>query len=498
MLVGNQAQRARLQGTTLRWAGSLWLPIGLIVAFGLIVRLVFLTRVPVFLLHDSGGYHLPAWELANGFGFELWPRRTPGYPLFLAGVIKLFGEDLFAIALVQHLIGIGIALLVWALARRLFGPVPALLAGLVVALEGTLLVSEHYVMPETLFTLVLLAAMLSLVCGLDRGGWPWFLAAGLGLGYAALVRPVGLVVLPIFLLATLLGASNPGVVVRRVALVCVGTSLLIVPWVVRNWVVLGSPSLATTMSKSLLARTARHDRGFVYYNPARAAEYMGPRESSARQIIQTAINQRLVPGEIYQRLEDRLRITEREADSLVRGLALQVIAERPVYFVQGSLAFTWDLLQGDPERLRGDWKTQNARLSRDEWDERVEHLLKKPTPAQERDFPATEALVAFVQPSYLGPLLPILAGLGALAAGRTAAGRPALVLAAAALLLILVPATLDGPVPRYRYPSDPIISALAIGSLLWVQAGVSYLRRPIGRAERPGSLYGAVSSAPES
>lgn len=443
---------------------------------GLALRLGFLTRVPVFLLNDSGGYHLPAWDLVNGLGFDLNPRRTPGYPLFLAGIIELAGQDLLAIAFVQHLLGLGAALMVYLIARRLFGAITGLAAGLVVVLEGTLLISEHYVMPETLFTVSVLLALWLLLHLRDEPFGAVAMAAGFVLGVAVLVRPVGLVLAPLALLVAL---ARPGSVRQRAAgalLLLCGLGIVVAPWVVRNWVVQGTPSISSGLSKSLLARTAKHDRGFRFYEPALAESYGDRREAQARQIIQSGINQRLSDGEIHDRLGERLRLTDTEVDRLLRDLIGRVIAERPIYFAQRSAEFTWELLHGEPERLRSDWKTQNARLTRDDWEDRVQHLLRKPTELQEQGFWVSEALVDLVQPSRLGAILPLLGLLGA-AYATVRHGLNGALPALAALVLVTAPATLDGPVPRYRYPADPLVTLLAVGGVVGLIAFVPLIQR---------------------
>jgi 4-amino-4-deoxy-L-arabinose transferase-like glycosyltransferase len=460
--------------------------LAIIVSLGLLLRLAFLTRVPVFLLKDSGGYHLPAWDLANGLGFDLSPRRTPGYPLFLTGLIELGGEDLYVIAFAQHLLGLVVAVLTYVIARRLFGSPVAFVAALIVVLEGTLLVAEHYVMPETLFTVFVLLATLLMLEARARMSVKLALLLGLTVGVAALIRPVGLVLGPIAALALMTGQS--GWTRRTVAIgfVAIGAGLLILPWMGRNAVVHGQASMSTTLPKSLLARTAKHDHGFRFFNQSQADQYPDRREAQARQIIQSAINQRLSDGEIYERLGERLRLTDVEVDRLLRDLTTRVIMEKPVYFIQGSAEFTWDLLVGDVERLRTDWKTQNARLTRDEWEDRVGHLLRKVSPYQETQFPVSEMLVDLVQPSRLGPLLPILAAVGAAMASRRV-GIEGLLPALVSVILIAAPATLDGPVPRYRYPVDPLITLLAAGSVWAAIALVHAARRqrfalPQGRA----------------
>ncbi|HEX3244494.1 MAG TPA: glycosyltransferase family 39 protein [Chloroflexota bacterium] len=440
-----------------------------ILALGLLLRLAFLTRVPVFLLRDSGGYHLPAWDLVNGLGFDISPRRTPGYPIFLAGLIEFGGEDLYVIALAQHLLGLLVAGLTYIIGRRLFSPPIAFVAALLVSLEGTLLVAEHYVMPETVFTVFVLLSTWLMLRARDRSSWRLTFAVGLSIGIATLIRPVGLVLGPVAVLALLFTHTAWTRRAMTIGILAAGVGLIVLPWLARNAIVLGQPSMSTTLPKSLLARTAKHDHGFTFFNQAQAEQYGDRREAQARQIIQSAINQRLSDGEIYDRLSERLRLSEPEVDRLLRDLTTQVIRQRPIYFVQGSAGFVWELLVGDVEHLRTDWKTQNARLSRDEWEDRVGHLLRKASPLQEAEFPTSEALVDLVQPSRLGPILPILAGLGALlAVGRV--GLYGLIPALVPLLLITVPATLDGPVARYRYPADPLMMLLAVGSLTAVAA----------------------------
>jgi hypothetical protein len=462
----------------------MWLHLALICLIGLVLRLAFLTRVPVFLLNDSGGYHLPAWDLVHGLGFDLNARRTPGYPLFLAGVIWLGGEDLLAIAFTQHLLGLVVPVLTYVIGRRLFGTAVALIAGGIVSLEGTLLVAEHYLMPETLFTIVVLVTIWLLLRMRDKPIVPTAIALGGAIGLAMLVRPVGMVLIPVALLAALMRPVPIKQRVRGTLLVLVGLAIVVSPWLIRNWVVQGSPSLSNQLPKSLLARTARHDRGYKYYEPARADSYGDPQETQARQIIQSAINQRLSIREMTDRLGARLRLTETEVNRLLRDLVPRVIAERPVYFAQRSLEFTWILIQGDEERLRGDWKTQNARLTRDEWQDRVEHLLRKPTDLQEQGFGVSEAMVNFVQPSRIGVLLPLLAFLGATYA-TIRYGMSGALPTLAALVLVVAPATLDGPVPRYRYPVDPLFTLLAVGGIASLLAALQIIQRRWSTLKRP-------------
>ena len=122
--------------------------------------------------------------------------RTVGYSLFLRVLEPLHSLTLVTGA--QHLMGLGIAIIVYALARR--SEVPrgwATAATLPVLLDGFEIEDEHMVMPEALFTFLIALAML-LVLLRDRVAWPAALAAGLLAGYAADVRSEGLPILILF------------------------------------------------------------------------------------------------------------------------------------------------------------------------------------------------------------------------------------------------------------------------------------------------------------
>src|SRR4051812_20499440 len=156
----------------------------------LALRLAFLYRVPVLLTGDSQSHFLPGFDLVHGNDFNPDIRRPPGYALFAAATMLVFGEDLRVLAFAQQVLGAATALLAYGLGRVTFGRAGGWIAGLLVALNGALIVSGQSIMTETLFTFVLLATLLLLLQAGRSGRWIWALLAGLLLGVAALVRPV--------------------------------------------------------------------------------------------------------------------------------------------------------------------------------------------------------------------------------------------------------------------------------------------------------------------
>src|SRR5688572_13119464 len=217
----------------------------IVVLVAIVVRTRFLSAgPPTFVTPDSDDYLWPGYALASGLGFEPELRRTPLYPIFIGAVLAT-GGDLATLAAVQHGLGVVTAGLTYGLGRIAFGNVAGrasgLLAGLMVALSGPLVIYEHYLMSEALFTLTLTLALLALVVALRRPSARWLLAAGGAVALAGLARPIGQAVVPIalglpFLLA--LPAWRTGL--RRVGLVAVGIVLVMAPWTIRNLALHGS------------------------------------------------------------------------------------------------------------------------------------------------------------------------------------------------------------------------------------------------------------------
>ena len=82
--------------------------------------------------------------------------------------------------------------LVWLLGRRWFGEPAGLLAVLMVAAAPMAIQAAHFYTVDGLFTLLVLAALVSLLHGLDRDDLRWFLATGALAGLAGAVRLAGL------------------------------------------------------------------------------------------------------------------------------------------------------------------------------------------------------------------------------------------------------------------------------------------------------------------
>jgi Dolichyl-phosphate-mannose-protein mannosyltransferase len=164
------------------------LPFALLLLAGAVLRvLTWRAYRPALLFPDSRAY------LMGALNETLQPSRPSGYSVFLWPFLELGG--LATITLLQHLLGLAMAAAIYLLLLRL--RVVAWLAALATApllLDSMQLVLEQYVMADTLFQALVLAACLLLLWR-RRSSVPLMLAAGMALGLAATVRGAGFLLL---------------------------------------------------------------------------------------------------------------------------------------------------------------------------------------------------------------------------------------------------------------------------------------------------------------
>jgi hypothetical protein len=165
---------------------------------GVLIRLVVCWGYrPALLFYDSAGY------LARAEDLQLSTVRPLGYSLVLWPFRQLAPGTLVPIPVFQHLLGVALAVAVYAfLVRRGLPEWGATLATLPLLFDPLQLVLEHYVLSDVVFAALLLAACLLLLWNPRPGLWP-VLAAGLAIGSSAIVRGAGSFLLVVFLVAVL-------------------------------------------------------------------------------------------------------------------------------------------------------------------------------------------------------------------------------------------------------------------------------------------------------
>lgn len=195
---------------------------------------------------DPARYLGYAREIAAGNGMTepLTQAPTayypPGYPWFL-GIItwvsKPFTDEPWLVAgLVQALLGTASIALVASVAKRLAGPIAAIVGAVLFALYPNLIFHTGALLGETLYNFLFLAFLALL---LSR---PWdaafssarILGCGILLGLAVMVRPISLAVIPVVVLCWLWSRKDHRVTLRFTLVLLIGVIACIVPWTVRN------------------------------------------------------------------------------------------------------------------------------------------------------------------------------------------------------------------------------------------------------------------------
>jgi 4-amino-4-deoxy-L-arabinose transferase-like glycosyltransferase len=185
---------------------------------------------------------------------------SPGYPLFLAAVIKLseaLSVDAYnLILLCQVLLGVGTLIICYLLAKTFLPGFWALLPPGLVAISPHLVSSGSYVLTETLFGFTLILALYVLVRAVACKRRLYWFYSGVIFGVAYLVNPVSLLLAP--LLAAFLVFSAAGKApeddkrqhVRNIAVLVVPLIIIVGSWSIRS--AISVPSDQPTASSRLL------------------------------------------------------------------------------------------------------------------------------------------------------------------------------------------------------------------------------------------------------
>lgn len=260
---------------------SRWRRVPLILTVALILRLgMGLPALDAALYSDELIFHRLAANLASGAGYVFVPGgpptawRPPLWPAVMAALYRVTGPSPTAARLLQMVLG---TLLVWLVIRLAAALRPAddrvpAIAGWWAALSPTLLYHSHCLFSETLFGLCCGAGLLGLLRLERDGGWPAAAGAGLGLGLACLVRGTSTLLFVPLACGWLLccGPRPPTRGLAAAAVVGLVAALVVLPWTVRNYQVLGGLALVDTNGPRNLLM-GNHERT-PFWRPWEAAE----------------------------------------------------------------------------------------------------------------------------------------------------------------------------------------------------------------------------------
>lgn len=389
--------------------------------------------------NDAFEYDLYAQSIAAGDGY---PRtiyllqggptavRGPGYPFLLGGVYALTGDSLTAGRLMGAALGALAVLLLYLVARRIWGRRIALVAASLAAVFPPFVLLSRDLLSESLFIVLVLGAILCVLDFRRSGGMlRWAVAAGLLCGLAALTRNTGVVLAAVIALGVWTGRprwSARSLAAPAAVLAC--AALVIAPWTVRNATEFGrfipittSPGIASggTYNESSFEDSGTHG---AWRDP------------------------QIVP--IFTPLFTTPGIDEGTVDATLRREAREFAWEHPGYVAETS---AWNLLRM--------FEIADGSV--------VDHLGRVVDDRGIGSAVSTADRVALALAAVLA-----LFGVLAIARTRRAGGRHRI--PAGPLFLWLVPILMIATaipiagLPRYRLPADPFLLILAAIGAVWV------------------------------
>jgi hypothetical protein len=466
----------------------------------ILARLALQLFAPVLINKDSVSYFLPGWDLAHGLGFTPDYRRAPLYSWSIAGALKLLGDHVSSVSLMQHALGIVGVISTYLLGVLTFGRLVAIASALLAALSGPLLIYEHRIDAETLFGACLILTALFWVLGQRRSRLAWYLAGGLALGLASLTRPAGQVLIAVLPLALVIQTRSLRAAIRPMLAAICGLLLVKIPWtvlifaqtgLVTGGATLGEPLLShVVFGQQWMASAYRGEQstseirvdGWLYdslttsqirFNlpDERLSPYGDELLDEARRQSIRLLSQGQSPSATRERIERSLGIAPAEIDAVFQDLAIETIRNQPMQFVLSSLRGGALVMLGRVERLEISWdarRSQAGRLMEDNWYEvrRIRELVQPASPAQMSAFGALDSLTNLVQPSRLGGLMLGLMLISLVPCLSRPGWGGGVLLWLLVTMLVLTSTTLSWAAPRYRYPLDPLIYMLALASAL--------------------------------
>lgn len=195
-------------------------------------------------------YFNEAANLVQGHGFSIAPSEpyypnayhTPLYPLFLA-LLLLLKVPLLGIALVQSVFAALTVTLFYLIARQISNSEAiGIMTGVFTAIEPMSIYWGGLLMSDVLFAFLLTSSFYLLLKGN-------LVSMSLVLGLSAMVRPIALLFIPVFiafvLFQTFTKQRNWFIALRNALLVAVLASVVVSPWFVRNKVVFNTWSMTS-------------------------------------------------------------------------------------------------------------------------------------------------------------------------------------------------------------------------------------------------------------
>jgi len=199
----------------------------------------------------------------------------PGYPIFLATLMVMFGTEgvgVLVVRVVQALISTGTIYLVYLLAAKVLSNRGAgLIAAALIAFYPPLILYSRFILPETLYIFFITLYFLIQIKAMEKEENPYHIGAGALLGISVLFKPMIFVLLPlpyIYMIIMSKNAEQRKIYIRNFVFYAIACCVVLVPWWVRNLITLERFVLLTDNFLETVTLFAFGKFGILLFEPA--------------------------------------------------------------------------------------------------------------------------------------------------------------------------------------------------------------------------------------
>ena len=227
----------------------------LVFVIGLIVRILFVLNSPSALSGDEIAYYsISERFLSKGvlLGSQGMPTayRPPLYFLFLSLALALSNHSILIVKIVQAVLSLLTALVIFHIARKFLGHAISLITLLLSILYMPLIWAPTRLYSETLFLFFFTTAFYYFVKLWTHPAFSNSIKLGVFIGLAALTRGIAIVMMFLFISSLGIKYYSERILPFKKAsslllAAAFSFSLTILPWVIRNYHLLGAPKFTT-------------------------------------------------------------------------------------------------------------------------------------------------------------------------------------------------------------------------------------------------------------
>jgi len=205
--------------------------------------------------------------------------RLPAYPFFLALVFVLTGNALMAPIVLQSLMGLINAILAWRLTRRIGGPFPALLTAAFMLFYWVLIVYEGVYHAQTLMIFLALIFLNALEIWSEKPSLARAVLTGCFFALHLFASPSAILFMPVAMLwmafwihfSSQDWRSAARQAYRHIFSFALGTTVLVAPVTISNWMADGHFTLISTGGGYMLM-FGNHEGADGYFKPFESKE----------------------------------------------------------------------------------------------------------------------------------------------------------------------------------------------------------------------------------